>query len=72
MQHKEPACQSNETLEAAELSAELHDYFDLAWEIFARLEREGKLGISDLTTSEVNPTVKPQISRNQDQLIESA
>jgi hypothetical protein len=72
MQHETAADQSNETLERAERTDDLLEYFDLAWEIFVRLEREGRLGISDLTPPMVNPTVKPQIAPPQDKLTESA
>ena len=46
-------------LELNEAHARLRRYFDLAWAIFVRLEREGKLDDLNLTASKVNPTVKP-------------
>jgi hypothetical protein len=46
-------------LDLNEAHARLRLYFDLAWEIFMRLEREGKLDELNLTASPVNPTVKP-------------
>jgi hypothetical protein len=76
MQHDTPVEESvnskQHRLEDGERRDELVAYFDLAWEIFVRLEREGKLGISSLTTPEVNHTVKPQIPSPQDQSNESA
>ena len=46
-------------LELNEAHARLRRYFDIAWAIFARLEREGKLDELNLTGCNVNPTVKP-------------
>ena len=46
-------------LDLNEAHARLRRYFDLAWAIFVRLEREGKLDELNLTASNVNPTVKP-------------
>jgi hypothetical protein len=47
-------------VELEEARAQLFRYFDLVWEVFVRLESEGKLGFLNLTKDGVNPTVKPQ------------
>ena len=54
-------------LEAAERRNELRDYFDLAWQIFLRLEEDGTLDKLNLTASPVNPTVKPEKVPDQNQ-----
>jgi hypothetical protein len=41
-------------LELKEARAQLYRYFDLAWRIFVRLEREGKLDALNLTGKPVN------------------
>jgi hypothetical protein len=41
-------------LELEQARAQLHRYFDLAWQIFVRLEHEGKLGALNLTNQPVN------------------
>jgi len=45
--------------ELIEAAAQLRRYFDLAWKVFVRLEREGKLNQLNLTVPKVNPTVNP-------------
>jgi hypothetical protein len=57
----------NDRLLDQERRTELLDYFDLAWDIFVRLEREGRLDALNLTSSQVNPTVKPPNVRETDQ-----
>jgi hypothetical protein len=57
-------------LKKLERREELIAYFDLAWEIFVRLERDGKLGTSNLTIPKVNPTVNPPTAPPDDQLTE--
>ena len=53
--------------EELERQNELIDYFDLAWQIFTRLEKEGKLDALNLTSGRLNPTVKPENVLQQDQ-----
>jgi len=55
--------------ERNERQKELLDYFDLAWQIFTRLDEEGKLDELNLTTRRLNPTVKPENVLQQDQPI---
>ena len=51
----------------SERQNDLIDYFDLAWQIFTRLEKEGKLDALNLTSGRLNPTVKPENVLQQDQ-----
>ena len=71
MQHtsqtNEPMDSKQNLLEERERRDELIAYFDLAWEIFVRLEKEGALGKSGLTNPKLNPTVKPPIDFPKDQ-----
>jgi hypothetical protein len=45
---------SYSVLELKEARAKLYGYFDLAWQIFTHLEREGKLDALNLTGKPVN------------------
>jgi hypothetical protein len=47
-------------LELKEARVKLYGYFDLAWQIFTRLEREGKLDALNLTGKPVNLKLNPK------------
>ena len=49
-------------LELEEARAKLYRYFDLAWQIFVRLEQEGKLDELNLTNKPLNLKVNAQKS----------